>query len=165
MLAFLAYTLTIVLANVMIVQYGLWPVGFGLLAPAGVYMAGLSFSARDWLQESAGRAITLLAIALGAGISALLSPQLAVASGLAFLLSETLDMTVYTWLRKRGLLTALVASNAVGLVADSVLFLAVAFNSLEFLPGLLVGKAWTILPVLALVWFVSQQRRRVVVAA
>lgn len=164
MIAFVAYVACIVLANVMISVFGLWPVGFGLLAPAGVYMAGLSFSARDWLQESGGRTVTVLAILLGAGISALLSPGLAVASGVAFLLSESLDMLVYTPLKRRGLMRAVVASNIVGAVVDSCVFLALAFGSLEFLPGLLVGKAWTVLAAVAVLVVVRQRRREVVTA-
>jgi hypothetical protein len=45
MIAFLVYVGTIVAANVAITYIGLVPVGFGLLAPAGVYAAGVSFTA------------------------------------------------------------------------------------------------------------------------
>jgi len=41
------YILTIFAANWAITQFGLVPVGFGLLAPAGVYFAGLAFTLRD----------------------------------------------------------------------------------------------------------------------
>jgi queuosine precursor transporter len=39
-------------------------------------------------------------------------------------------------------LGAVTLSNTVGLLVDSVLFLWLAFGSLAFLPGQLVGKAW-----------------------
>jgi uncharacterized PurR-regulated membrane protein YhhQ (DUF165 family) len=65
-----------------------------------------------------------------------------VASGTAFLLSETLDFAVYTPLRDRGrFIEAVVLSNTAGLVLDSVVFLLLAFGSLDFLPGQLLGKA------------------------
>lgn len=163
-LAFVAYVGCVVLSNVLITAYGLVSVGFGLLAPAGVYTAGLSFSARDWLQETGGRRWAIAAIVLGAGISALLSPGLAVASGAAFLLSEALDMTVYTWLRERGLMPALVLSNIVGLAIDSAAFLALAGFGMAFLPGLLVGKLWTLPPTMLVLWLVRQQHREVVPA-
>ena len=36
----------------------------------------------------------------------------------------------------------MILSNTVGLVVDSMLFLAIAFGSQEFLAGQIVGKAW-----------------------
>ncbi|MBQ1166305.1 VUT family protein, partial [Streptomyces sp. A73] len=69
----------------------------------------------------------------------------------AVALSETLDVAVYEPLRRRGLLVAVTASNAVGLLADSLVFLGLAFGSLAFLPGQLVGKAWMTLAAIAVI--------------
>ncbi|PDW00054.1 hypothetical protein CJ255_21180 [Candidatus Viridilinea mediisalina] len=91
--------LTIVAANLAITYLGIVPVGFGLMAPAGVYFAGLAFSLRDALHETLGRRWVVGAILLGALLSAVLSPQLALASGLAFLVSELADYAVYAPLR------------------------------------------------------------------
>jgi queuosine precursor transporter len=92
-----------------------------------------------------------VAILVGAGLSALVTPQFALASGTAFLLSELADFSVYTPLRQHYWIGAVVASNVVGLVVDSALFLMLAFGSLEFLTGQVVGKAWiTLLAVIAL---------------
>ena len=55
-----------------------------------------------------------------------LSLPLAVASGLAFLASETADMLVYSPLKRRTWLGAVFASNVVGLALDSALFLLLA---------------------------------------
>ena len=50
------------------------------------------------------------------------------------------------WSDRRGRLTlAVVASSCVGLIVDSVVFLGLAFGSLEFLPGQVVGKLWAVL--------------------
>jgi MYXO-CTERM domain-containing protein len=153
------YIGTIFMANWLITHVGLVPVGFGLLAPAGVYAAGLAFTFRDLTQEALGRWWTAGAIVIGAGLSALLSPQLALASGAAFLVSEGLDLAVYTPLRARGhWLVAVAASNTVGLVVDSVLFLLLAFGSLQFLPGQFVGKAWMTALAVALLWAVRRRR-------
>ena len=76
---------------------------------------------------------------------------------MAFLLSEFADLGVYTPLARRGLVTAVVASSVVGLVVDSVVFLWLAFGSLEFLLGQVVGKAWM---VLLSIPFVAWLRRR-----
>jgi len=91
-------------------------------------------------------AASSLAILVGAVLSALLAPPaLVIASAAAFLLSEFADLAVYTPLARRGLITAVVASSAAGLVVDSVVFLWLAFGSLEFLLGQIVGKAWMVL--------------------
>lgn len=146
-----AYLATIVAANWAITRYGVVPVGFGLMAPAGVYFAGLAFTLRDLLHEAAGRLVVLAAILAGAGLSfAVASPRLAVASAVAFGLSELADFVVYEPLRKRRWLLAVAASNIVGLVVDSALFLSLAFGSLAFLPGQVVGKAWMTLLAVAL---------------
>ena len=151
------YIAVIVLANWAIQTFGVVPVGLGLMAPAGVYFAGLAFTLRDLVQEELGRAWTVAAIVVGAAISALVSPQFAVASGVAFLLSELADFAVYTPLRRRNWLGAVALSNSVGLVADSVLFLTLAFGSLEFLPGQVVGKLWMTLLAVALLWTVRRR--------
>ena len=139
----LGYVATIAAANWAVARFGVVPVGFGLLAPAGVYFVGLAFTLRDLTHELLGRVAVLVAIAAGAGLSYLVSaPAFAVASAAAFGLSELADMAVYEPLRRRRWLLAVAASNAVGLVVDSVLFLWLAFGSLAFLPGQVVGKAW-----------------------
>jgi len=138
----IGYILTIFAANLAITALGIVPVGFGLMAPAGVYFAGLAFSLRDALQETLGRRWVIAAILIGALVSAGLSAQLALASGLAFLVSELADFMVYTPLRQRTWLGAVVASNTVGTIVDSALFLWLAFGSLEFLAGQIVGKLW-----------------------
>lgn len=146
------YVSTIFAANFAIATFGLVPVGFGLYAPAGVYFAGLAFTFRDLTQESLGRRWAVGAILLGAGASALVSPQFALASGVAFLLSELADLAVYTPLRERHFLWAVTASNTVGLVIDSAVFLALAFGSLAFLPGQILGKAVTTALAVAVLW-------------
>lgn len=162
-----AYIACIPLANWLIQHAGtvcppdgpcLVPVAPGLMAPSGVLMVGLALVLRDLVQRRLGAAAGLAAIAVGAAISAWLAPpQLVVASAVAFALSELADFAVYTPLQRRGLLLAVVASSAVGLVADSVLFLWLAFGSLQFLAGQIVGKA---LMVLATVPFIHWLRRR-----
>ena len=66
------------------------------------------------------------------------------ASTAAFLVSELADFAVYTPLQARGLVLAVLASSLVGLVVDSVLFLWLAFGSLDFLAGQIVGKIWMV---------------------
>jgi hypothetical protein len=53
--AAVAYLLTIVAANWAIHRYGIVPVGFGYVAPAGVYFVAAALVLRDLLQWSLGR--------------------------------------------------------------------------------------------------------------
>lgn len=152
------YALTILAANWAIQQWGMVSVGFGLLAPAGVYFAGLAFTFRDLLQERLGRGWAVVAVLLGAALSWLVSPSFAAASGAAFLVSELADMLVYSPLRERHWLRAVALSNTVGLVIDSALFLWLALGSLEFLPGQVVAKTYMTLLAVALLWLVRQRR-------
>lgn len=140
-LAVVLYVSTVFAANWSIRTFGLVPVGFGLVAPAGVYFAGLAFTLRDITHDRIGRLGVLLAICVGAVLSYLISPALAAASGVAFLVSELADFAVYDPLRKRNWLAAVALSNTVGLTIDSILFLWLAFGSLAYLPGQIVGKA------------------------
>ena len=145
--ALAGYVGIIVLANWLITAYGAVPVGFGLRAPAAVYAAGAAFTARDIVQDLLGKAWVVFAIVVGGLISAAYASttRIAVASATAFLVSEFLDFGVYTPLRERNWPLAVVASNAVGLVCDSLLFLYLAFGNFDFLGGQIVGKSWVTL--------------------
>jgi queuosine precursor transporter len=158
MIWLLGYLGTIVAANWAITTFGVVPVAPGVLAPAAVFFAGLAFTLRDLLQDALGKRAVLGAIAGGALLSALFSPQLALASGVAFGLSELADLAVYTPLRARAWPGAVVASNVVGSIVDSVLFLSLAFGSLNFLAGQLIGKWEMTLIALPLAWWIHQRR-------
>jgi queuosine precursor transporter len=138
------------------------PVAPGLMAPSGVTMVGVALVLRDLMQRRLGAGISALAILVGSGISALLAPAaLVLASGVAFLFSEFADLAVYTPLARRRLLTAVVASSFVGLVVDSIVFLWLAFGSLDFLLGQIVGKAWMVLLSIPLVAWLRRRDERI----
>jgi uncharacterized PurR-regulated membrane protein YhhQ (DUF165 family) len=142
----------ILAANYVTTEHGMIPVGFGLMATAGTYFAGLTFVLRDTLQDAAGKWAVMGLIVFGALLSYLVSdPFIALASGVAFLVSEVADLLVYTPLRRRGYIRAAVASNAVGAFVDTVLFLWIAgFPIADAIAGQMVGKvAITLVVVLA----------------
>jgi len=97
------------------------PVGpFGLSAPSGVLMVGIALVLRDLVQRRLGTNWALAAIAMGTLLSAFFAPAaLVIASATAFLLSEIADLAVYTPLQRRGLVIAVAASGAIGLIVDS----------------------------------------------
>lgn len=118
----------------------------GISAPSGVLMVGLALVLRDLVQRRLGIGWGIGAILVGAALSAAFAPpSLVIASVAAFVLSEVADLAVYTPLQRRGLVLAVFASSTVGLVVDSVLFLHLAFDSLAYLPGQIIGKAWMVL--------------------
>lgn len=157
--ALVGYIATIPCSNWLVARYGAVPVGLGLSASAGVFTAGAALVLRDLVDDWLGSRAVLAAIVAGAALSYLLSsPKLACASAVAFGLAELADMAVYTPLRRRGLIWAMLASNAVGLLADSGLFLWMAFGSLGYLPGQVLAKTEVTVVAVLLLWGAKHRR-------
>jgi uncharacterized PurR-regulated membrane protein YhhQ (DUF165 family) len=131
------------------------------MAPSGVLMIGAALVLRDLVQRRLGIEFGIGAIFAGASISAAISPPaLVIASASAFLVSELADFAVYTPLARRRLVLAVVASSLVGLVADSMIFLWLAFGSLDFLAGQIVGKLWMVILAVPLVAYIRRRDER-----
>ena len=130
------------------------PVGPGLVAPSGVLWVGAALFLRDLVQDELGRRWTVAGILVGAALSYLVeAPAIAVASAVAFLLSEAADFLVYTPLRERHLhWQGVLASGVVGSLVDSAVFLYLAFGSLAFLAGQFAGKTEITILCALLVW-------------
>lgn len=164
------YVLTIPAANWLIGNIGtvcvpngpcLIPVAPGIMAPSGVLMIGAALVLRDLVQRKYGAPISLACIVAGAGLSlGVAPPALALASGLAFLLSELADFAVYTPLAKRRFILAVILSGIVGAVADSALFLWFAFGSFDHLAGQVIGKLYATGLFAAVMYAHSNVRRR-----
>lgn len=170
LIALALFALTIPAANWLIGNVGtvcvpngpcLVPVAPGISAPSGVLMVGLGLVLRDIVQRRLGPKVGLLAIFVGAAISAFLAPPaIILASTAAFLLSELADFAVYTPLQRRHFVLAVAASSVLGLVVDSIVFLQLAFGSLDFLVGQIVGKAWMVLLALPLMHLLRRRDER-----
>lgn len=149
-----AFAATVIGANWALSTFGIINIGFGLAAPAGVLFAGLAFGLRDALHEAGGSRWVLAAILTGAIISLIIEDAvkipggivaIAIASAAAFTLSELLDWAVYTPLREESWVVAVAASNVMGALLDSAVFLWLAFGSVQYIEGQLVGKMYMIL--------------------
>lgn len=164
------FCLTVPVANWMIGNVGtvcmargpcLVPVAPGIMAPSGVLMIGAALVLRDLVQRRLGAEFGIGAILAGAAISAAVAPApLVIASAVAFLLSESADFAVYTPLARRRLVLAVLASSMVGLIVDSIVFLWLAFGSLDFLTGQILGKTWMVLLALPLVAYLRRRDER-----
>lgn len=144
-----AFIATVWFANWLLARYGVVPIGFGLSAPAGVFAVGIAFTLRDIVHRTLGRAVVVGCIIAGCVLAYFIEANatipgghlaIAAASALAFLFSETADLAVYSPLEERTFVGAVAASNTVGAVVDSALFLWLAFGSLAFIDGQIVGK-------------------------
>ena len=147
--AFTAYLLSIPFANWLIENLGtvrfpggphVIPVGFGYEAPSGVLAIGFALFARDYVQQRLGKSFALGAIAIGVILAVFVNKDLALASGLAFAFGELADFAVYTPIRKKNLFLAVFLSGIVGGIIDSLIFLQIAFGSIDYWQGQVIGK-------------------------
>lgn len=158
--ALIAFLATIPAANWTIHNIGtvcdricLIPVWPGIMAPSGVLWVGLALCLRDVVHRTLGARWAIGAIVVGAIASWFVaSPHVAIASGVAFLISELADYAVYAPLARKRFYTAMLASGAVGLVVDSILFLGIAFGSLQYLDGQIIAKAYAVLIATGIIW-------------
>lgn len=160
-LALAGYAATIPAANWLIGNVGtvcvpngpcLIPVAPGLMAPSGVLMIGAALVLRDAVHSVLGVRWAFGAVVSGVAASFLVAPpSLAVASAAAFAASELVDLAIYHRLRALSVVLAVLASGIVGAAADSAAFLLLAFGSLDYFGGQMVGKLWaTLLAAVAL---------------
>lgn len=123
------------------------------LAPAGVFCIGAILVLRDWFQQLAGLWWSLALVYLAGAVSYLAGDvfgwtslrKIAVASVVAFTVSETVEAAVFTPLRRRHLTVGVALSATVGNALDSWLFLTLAFGSTVFFWGQFWGKTEMIL--------------------
>lgn len=155
--------LTIFIASIPLANWTLHRYGFvdviwlGPIA-SGVVWVGLAFVARDVVQLTLGKAVTLAAIIVGVVLSALLAdPGLAAASAWAFLLSEMLDFGIYTPLADRQYFLAVILSSVAGSFLDSALFLRIAFGSYDGWWQLAVAKSAIVALAAPIAWLIRQQ--------
>jgi len=149
----LAFVGLAVLANWLASKYVVGVPFTPYVAPAGVFCIGAALVLRDWIQQLAGLWWTLALVIVGGVASYLIGDaagwtalqKIAVASLVAFIVSETIEAAVFTPLRNRSLTVGVLASGLIGNAVDSWLFLTLAFGSTAFFWGNFYGKAEMIL--------------------
>lgn len=120
------YLGSIILANILVHSLGLVTV-WGLTFPAGAVAIGLTFSARDFVQERYGKFGCWGWMLVASLITFAFNQQLAWASVCAFFIAEFSDWLIYTntggSFEKRLLL-----SNLISTPLDSLVFVLLAFG-------------------------------------
>lgn len=168
------YVLTIVAANFAIGHWGTpafpggphtIPVWFGYTAPSGVLFVSLALVSRDYVQYALGKLTMLLALAAGIAVSyAVSNPHVAIASAAAFAFSELVDFLLFSVVAPRWGRAVLVGGVA-GAFADSLIFLWIAFGSLHFWQGQVIGKAYGVVLAAAVIGTLRARRTAAAVAA
>jgi uncharacterized PurR-regulated membrane protein YhhQ (DUF165 family) len=129
----LAYVVSIVAVNIGFVYIPPVPL-LGEMFPPMSIIVGLIFILRDFAQREIGHKV-LIAMAIGAVLSYFMAnPFVAVASVVAFAISELVDWGVYTF-TKRPLKDRILLSSALGTPVDSAVFLLILgfFSPIGFL--------------------------------
>lgn len=140
----LLFLSSIVAANVAVSELAPVSVGFGILAPAGVYLIALTLALRDLVQRFSGPLGLSIAGVGGVLLSFLLADaQVVWASVAAFAVSFAVDTLIFTLGQRKGipLWRLVLISGLISLVPDTYVFCYLA-GFPEFIPGQLLGKAY-----------------------
>lgn len=117
----IAYVVSIVLVNIGFVYIPPVPL-LGEMFPPMSILVGVIFILRDFSQREIGHRV-LVAMGIGAILSYFMAdPFVAIASVVAFMISELADWAVYTY-TKKPLGQRILISSAVGTPIDSAVFL------------------------------------------
>lgn len=145
------YLISIIFAN--IVTASIQPIAAGpFIIPAGTLLIGAAFVLRDLTQEELGKtrtyALIVAALALSAITALIMGDGISIvaASGIAFILSETIDTEVYS--RWPGSISSRVlASGVAGGLVDSSVFVIIGlspmgagFLSWDLVPYAIIGQ-------------------------
>ncbi|GAA5096145.1 VUT family protein [Bartonella acomydis] len=129
----LAMCATVTASNIL-VQYPVYWFGLNELLTYGAFTYPFAFLINDLTNRfygpAAARRVVYAGFFAGVFVSWILAtPRLAVASSLAFLFGQLLDIVVFTPLRRKTWWKAPLAAALVGSALDTVVFFALAFSS------------------------------------
>ena len=120
------YLSSILVANWLVIQFGVIEIGY-LIFPAGAVAIGFTFSARDYVQRRYGKFGCWLWMVIAGILTWFLNPKIAFASVSAFAVSEIVDWLLFTYssmpFKKR-----IILSNAISTPIDSIVFVSLAFG-------------------------------------
>jgi uncharacterized PurR-regulated membrane protein YhhQ (DUF165 family) len=132
----------VVLASNILVQYPFEPFGLADTLTWGAFTYPFAFLVTDLTNRHFGPARTRRVVAVGfvlaLALSALLAtPRIALASGLAFLLAQLLDVEIFDRLRRKAWWLPPFVSSLISSALDTVIFFTLAFSCAPALASLL----------------------------
>src|SRR5918995_347564 len=119
---------------------------------AALALFTLTIPAANWMIGHVGTVCPPQSPCLVPVAPGLMAPSGVVMVGLALVLRDVLQ--------RRGFVLAVLLSSLAGLVVDSAVFLQLAFGSLDFLVGQIIGKAWMVVLALPLVQWLRRRDQR-----
>jgi uncharacterized PurR-regulated membrane protein YhhQ (DUF165 family) len=137
--AILAMAGVVALSNVA-VQYPVHAFGLADYLTFGALTYPFAFLVNDLTNRRFGARLTRRVVYIGFALAVVLSvalatPRIALASGVAFLVGQLLDITVFTWLRRQTWWRAPLAGSLIGSALDTALFFSLAFAGVEQMSG------------------------------
>ncbi|WP_188720320.1 VUT family protein [Nitratireductor aestuarii] len=129
---FMVAMAVVVTASNFLVQYPFEHFGLGEILTWGAFTYPVAFLITDLTNRTFGvraaRKLVLIGFILAFGISAwLASPRIAIASGMAFLCAQLLDVSIFDRLRNGTWWKAPFISSFCGSVLDTIIFFGIAF--------------------------------------
>lgn len=117
-----AYLASIIIVNFAFTYLPMISLPFGQVIPVGTFLVGFIFVLRDFSQREIG-AYVYLAMLIGVALSYLMAdPFVALASAVAFGVSELVDALVFTY-TKKPMRDRVLISSAASTPLDSIVFL------------------------------------------
>ena len=132
--------LIVVLSNYL-VQFPIQQFGLAEILTYGAFTYPITFLITDLANRAYGKVVArkvvyvgfiigiLLTLFVSTNFSDIISIRIAIGSGLAFFISQNLDIKIFDYFRKKSWFVAPLTSSTLGSIADTFLFFSIAFYS------------------------------------
>ena len=132
--------LIVVLSNYL-VQFPIQQFGLAEILTYGAFTYPITFLITDLANRAYGKVVArkvvyvgfiigiLLTLFVSTNFSDIISIRIAIGSGLAFFISQNLDIKIFDYFRKKSWFVAPLTSSTIGSTVDTFLFFSIAFYS------------------------------------
>ena len=132
--------LIVVISNYL-VQFPIQQFGLAEILTYGAFTYPITFLITDLANRAYGKEVArkvvyvgfiigiLLTLFVSTNFSDIISIRIAIGSGLAFFISQNLDIKIFDYLRKKSWFVAPLTSSTLGSIVDTFLFFSIAFYS------------------------------------
>ena len=132
--------LIVVLSNYL-VQFPIQQFGLAEILTYGAFTYPITFLITDLANRAYGKIVArkvvyvgfiigiLLTLFVSTNFSDIISIRIAIGSGLAFFISQNLDIKIFDYFRKKSWFVAPLTSSTIGSIVDTFLFFSIAFYS------------------------------------